>query len=223
MKLEKQIKLFESGQRIDVAFTNFYYWDGQKDSKPFYGPGRPLPSGNLDEQIVYSISRFCPTMSVHLMRKKTLAEAGLFDANEPTVEDWDLWLRMAEHGLWVAGISEPLARYRQWAGNTTKQKLKCARANVLALMKNLDLSKRADLRRHYARALSIHKSNVELIRTRELIEARTDGVARQILRAWRSNPRKIKWLLRSGLAAWPDSLGGRYFKGMVYRKIVHRY
>ena len=222
-KLDRQIKLFESGHRIDVAFTNFYYWDGQKDSEPFYGPNRPLPSGNVDEKIIYSISRFCPTMSVHLMRKRTLEAAGLFDPDEPTVEDWDLWLRMAERGLWVAGISEPLARYRQWPGNATKQKLKCARANVLALLRNRERSARADLRRHYTRALPIHKCNVELIRTRELIEARTGGVPRQILRAWQANPRKVKWLLRSGLAAWPDFLGGRYFKGMVYRKITDRY
>jgi len=162
-------------------------------------------------------------MSVHLMRKKTLEESGLFDASELTVEDLDLWLRMAERGLWVAGLSEPLARYRQWAGNTTKQKLKCARANIDALIRNRDRSQRTDLRRHYARALPIHRCNVELIRARELIEAQSGGVARQILRAWQANPREIKWLLRSGLVAWPNALGGRYFKEQVYRKIVQRY
>jgi glycosyltransferase involved in cell wall biosynthesis len=97
-KLEKQIKLFEPDRRLDVAFTNFHYWDGQKDAEPFYGANRPLPSGNIDERIIYSISRFCPTMSVHLMRKKTLVDAGLFDATELTIEDWDLWLRMAMAG-----------------------------------------------------------------------------------------------------------------------------
>jgi glycosyltransferase involved in cell wall biosynthesis len=69
-KLEKQIKLFESGQRIDVAFTNFHFWDGEKDSGPFFGPHRPMPAGNLDQEIILSISRLCPTMSVQMMRKE---------------------------------------------------------------------------------------------------------------------------------------------------------
>jgi hypothetical protein len=64
---------------------------------------------------------------------------------------------------------------------------------------------------------------VELIRTRELIEAGTGGVARQILRAWQANPREIKWLLRAGFAAWPNPLGGRFFKAGVYQKILRRF
>jgi len=222
-KLEKQIKLFESGQRIDVAFTNFHFWDGEKDSEPFFGPHRPMPAGNLDQEIILSISRLCPTMSVQMMRKETLEAAGLFDAKLRKAEDWDLLLRLAESELWVAGVSEPLVRYRQWAGNGTKEKLKDARANVDVLIKNRHLTKRPDLRRQYSRALPIHKCNVELIRARELIDAQTGGVARQILRAWQANPRKIKWLLRSALAAWPNALGGHYFKGKIYRKILQRY
>jgi hypothetical protein len=101
--------------------------------------------------------------------------------------------------------------------------LKDARANVDVLIKNRHLTKRPDLRRQYSRALPIHKCNVELIRARELIDAQTGGVARQILRAWQANPRKIKWLLRSALAAWPNALGGHYFKGKIYRKILQRY
>jgi glycosyltransferase involved in cell wall biosynthesis len=222
-KLEQQIKLFATGERLDVAFTNFYFWDGHTESEPFFGPNRPMPEGNIDQQIIESINRLSPNMSVHLMRKKTMVAAGYFDATEHTIEDWDLWLRMAERGLLVKGVAEPLARYRQWAGNATKQKLRVARANVEVLRKNRERSRRADLRALYDRALRWHRGNAAMIEAREKIEQQSGGVPRQILRAWQANPKEIKWLVRAGLTACPTVLGGDYFRNKIYGNILQRY
>jgi glycosyltransferase involved in cell wall biosynthesis len=53
-----------------------------------------------------------------VVRKDVLDRVGGFDESLTHVPDWDLWLRLARHGV-PASVSEPLVAYRIHAGNAS--------------------------------------------------------------------------------------------------------
>jgi glycosyltransferase involved in cell wall biosynthesis len=57
------------------------------------------------------------TLSSVLVRRSTIKEAGGFDERWKGVEDWALWLSIAELGVRFASINEPLVGYR-WHGQS---------------------------------------------------------------------------------------------------------
>ncbi|HTV75606.1 MAG TPA: glycosyltransferase family A protein, partial [Candidatus Baltobacteraceae bacterium] len=151
-KLARQIELFAEGPRINAVFTNFYMWDGQHDLDIWYRPDKPLPEGDVSRRLVFNVGHVCAaSMSVAVIRRELFHEAGFFDTELSIGEDWDLLLRMAECGLRVRVTREPLARYRRWKGNATNQKLKMVESNVQVLQKNLQKTRRPELRPLYKR------------------------------------------------------------------------
>ncbi len=79
----------------------------------------PRPSGRIAESLFWQ--NVIPTSTV-LARRECLEAVGLFDES-PTlisVEDYDLWLRVAERGECL-GLDEPLARYRLHSGGIGKR------------------------------------------------------------------------------------------------------
>jgi hypothetical protein len=207
------------------VYTNFFTWDGERDLSVWYRGDKPLPEGDVGRGLVFNISNVCAaSMSTAMVRREMFCKAGLFDSELAIGEDWDLWLRMAEHGLWVRGTREPLARYRRWSGNVTNQKLKNAEANVRVLEKNLRATRRAELRPLYQRSLAFARGNVELFRASQLLlKTQPEAVPQTILKAWRVYPRRLKWLMWYVLAAWPEFLGGRITKRIVHNKLRRKF
>lgn len=73
-----------------------------------------------------------------VMRRAALEACGGFH-DPPWPEDWDLWLRMHEHGFGIAKVPEVLLRWRRHAGTLTvtdprysSERLRDARAHYLA-------------------------------------------------------------------------------------------
>jgi tetratricopeptide (TPR) repeat protein len=60
--------------------------------------------------------------------------AGLFDEALTSLEDWDLWLRIAQNGERMASIAEPLAMYRVSSGSMSTNAARMA-ANRIAVLK----------------------------------------------------------------------------------------
>jgi GT2 family glycosyltransferase len=58
------------------------------------------------------------THSTVVMRRDVFLAAGGYRAGLGLAEDYDLWLRLADHGE-LANLAEPLVRYRMHDGNTT--------------------------------------------------------------------------------------------------------
>jgi glycosyltransferase involved in cell wall biosynthesis len=224
-KLFRQIELFRKDPRANYVFTNFFMWDGERDLSIWYPEDKFLPEGDVGRELVFNISNVCAaSMSTAMVRREMFCKAGLFDSELVIGEDWDLWLRMAEHGLWVCGTCEPLARYRRWSGNVTNQKLKSAEANVFVLEKNLRATRRAELRPLYRCSLAFARSKVELIRASQLLlKAEPDAVPRAIWKAWCAYPRRLKWLMWYVLAAWPEFLGGCITKRIVHDKLKRKF
>lgn len=67
----------------------------------------------LQDDPVKALSSSCP-LAIHsiIVRRQAILDAGLFDENLKTSEDWDLWLRVARLGAKFVGVPLPLAWYR---------------------------------------------------------------------------------------------------------------
>ena len=217
-KLACQIEMFREDPQANFVYTNFFRWDGADGFSAWYNDDQPLPEGDVSRKLVFNVSYACAaSMSTAMVRREAFDRTGGFDLEFAMGEDWDMWLRMAEQGLWVRGIREPLACYRRWSGNVTNQKLKIFEANVRVLKKNLRATGRPELRPLYQRSLAHVLAKRELFCAREFLEPRPEAVPGAIWRAWRFCPRELKLLKWFVLVSWPRFLGGR-----VTERIVHR-
>lgn len=230
-KLECQVGLSRKNPQANLLITNCFIWNGQCDLYTWYGKNWPLPHGDVTQKVISNICHACAAcMSAAMMRRETLLSLGLFDPEIYSCEDWDLLLRMAEDGLRVAGTEEPLVRYRRWPGNKTADCIKTSEAGIRVLEKNLRRTRRADLRPLYERSLSQRRKNLqaarakrELTRAYELLATDPEKIPRAVWCAWRLNPRRIKWLARYLLVAWPKILGGDFTARIVHRKLSDRF
>ncbi len=220
-KLERQMKLFRADPRVNFSYTNFYFWDGTRDLQVHYRSRRPLPDGvparPLARSNVFGISTV-------IVRRETVIPDFLFDTRLiGGCEDWDLFLRLAERGLWARGTREPLVRYRRWPGNMSNQKLKMIESDVHVLEKNLRATKRRDLLPIYRRSLNLARARLELIRARRMLDDSPEKVSAAIWRAWTFYPRRLKWLMWFALVAWPKFFGGLAAQKIVHRKLIKKF
>jgi len=223
-KLNRQLALAREEPRANFLFTNFFVWDGRRDLYLEFPDQRTLPEGNVSRGLIFDVYHGCPaSMSTGMVRREALEAAGLFDPELALAEDWDLWLRVSERGLWVRGTREPLARYRRWNGNLTNQKLRLAEAVVHVLEKNLRATQRPELRPLYRRSLAAARARLEFARARSGLETHPEVAPGAVWRAWQLNPRRLKWLMWFGLLVWPKFLGGRATAAIVHRKIISKW
>jgi glycosyltransferase involved in cell wall biosynthesis/peptidoglycan/xylan/chitin deacetylase (PgdA/CDA1 family) len=85
--------------------------------------GRELPmSFSWDVAIApfEAFGNYC-AVAIHclVLRRRVVVQAGGFDADLKTSEDWDLWLRVARTGALFVGVPLPLAYYRMRPGSAT--------------------------------------------------------------------------------------------------------
>jgi len=211
-KIERQVELFRKDAKANIVFTNYWSWDGKCNSEKRYSLFRKFPQGNVSAQLIRA-NLF--GISSVVVKRQTLEVAGLFDPQLLAAEDWDLWLRIAEHGLWARGVWESQLRYRIWAGNMSANKIKIASYVVRVLEKAAGRKQTPERMRQYRRALQIARGNLELAKGRPLIETQPGAVPAAVLRAWLCCPTRLKWLLWYFATLLPNSPWGK----IVCRKI----
>jgi glycosyltransferase involved in cell wall biosynthesis len=215
-KLARQMDLLKANPQANFLFSNYYLWDGNRDLGLRYRKLKYFPQGDMHTKLIYW--NLFGASSV-LIKRETIDQVGQFDLTLPAAEDWDLWLRIAEAGLKAYGIWEPLWRSRIWSGNASHQTIKIADCVVRVLEKTLSRSAGASWRHDVERSLQIARGSLELAKVRPLIETQPSAVPAAIWRAWRMNPRQIKWLLRWGCTIWPQVLGGAFTSAYAHRKL----
>jgi glycosyltransferase involved in cell wall biosynthesis len=218
-KLERQVNLSREDPRANLLFTNYFFWDGERDLSVYYPDGRSLPEGDATRELIFG-DMF--GMATGMVRRETLRVAGLFDPDLPLSQDWDMWLRIGERGLWARGLREPLVRYRRWPGSRTMNRLKSAENNARVLEKNLRATQRPELRPLYRRSLNAALVACEFLRAAQLVESNPDAIPAHLWRVWRREPRWkwLRWYLR---LVWPECLGGGLTRRVVLRKIQDRW
>lgn len=110
-KLEKQVEVLENDSRIGLVCTgvNIIYVD-----ECISYESRPKVRGDLSKKIL--IKNYIGTTSTVLVKKKVLSKAGVFDIDLKARQDYDLWIRIAQHTN-VGVVSEPCVNYYNNLGN----------------------------------------------------------------------------------------------------------
>ncbi|HEU5397113.1 MAG TPA: glycosyltransferase [Verrucomicrobiae bacterium] len=219
-KLEKQLAAGRRDPKTNFTFTNFLIWDGTRDLGVGYPENEPLPEGDVVAQLIF---RFLFLPSTVMLRRQTAGDGGLFDATMKIGEDWDFWLRLAARDMVVAGVREPLVRYRQWPGSlTAKGKLKSLDANVRVLKKNLPaiIAKYPSLRPQCEQSVAAATTVLEI--TSACVSAEESALLAAVWSAW-ERERRAKWLRWYLLLRWPRWLGGGPARKSVREKIRRRW
>jgi teichuronic acid biosynthesis glycosyltransferase TuaG len=215
-KLTAQLDLLEQEPRANLLFTDYFTWDGQKDFGRRYSDPDKFPDGDAGRRLIFFDLFGTSTV---MIKRETLNAIGLFDVEVPVGQDWDLWLRIAERGLCAKGVREPMARYRFWPGQVSRNTIRMCECNIRVLEKALARPQRAAWRRAYQRSLQIARGNLELARVRPLMETQPKAVPVAALRAWLCCPTRLKWLLWYFATLWPNSPWAE----IIYRKIRGRW
>ncbi|MBW4651841.1 MAG: glycosyltransferase [Kaiparowitsia implicata GSE-PSE-MK54-09C] len=113
-KLEKQVCRFE--QYPDVGLVHAWMEFIDENGKPTGRIMRSDANGNAWKLLAERNVIACPSVMV---RKSCFDITGMFDRSLRSVEDWDMWIRIAAK-FPIALIAEPLAYYRQTPGSMSK-------------------------------------------------------------------------------------------------------
>ena len=88
-KLEKQLKVFEqSTNSVGLVYTGII-----KESKQRRSVHQPRE--NTAQAIL--AENYVGTTSTPLIKKECFIKTGLFDETLPSAQDWDMWIRIAQH------------------------------------------------------------------------------------------------------------------------------
>lgn len=117
-KLEQQMRLLREKPDGAWSYTDAYFFDAETGATLRQaGRQRALPAGDVLEKLL--MHNFIPFSSA-VVRRDVFDAVGLFDesALHRISEDWDFWLRAAEHYP-VGVVCEPLVRMRRRGGEKT--------------------------------------------------------------------------------------------------------
>jgi glycosyltransferase involved in cell wall biosynthesis len=218
-KLAAQMKLSREDPRANLLFTNYLRWDGSRDIRMAYVPEEPLPEGDVLQRLIFA---FLYIPSAVVVRRQTLLEAGLFDPELKLSEDWDMWLRIAERGIWARGTREPFMRYRRWPGSHVAKNRKLSlETGARMLEKHIREARLPDLLPLYKRSFASISAYIEMVDVYLAMETNPNAVPDFVWREWRRE-RRLKWLRWYLFLQWPDWLGGRLIRRDIFKKaLVH--
>lgn len=112
-KLDVYVTAFDQHPEVGAVYGNYQFIDGdgrivaplEIEAESHFGK---MPSG----QVYYEfLSSFYGVPATMMVRRECFARAGLFDPHCDSVEDWDMWIRIARDCKFLH-IQEPLAYYR---------------------------------------------------------------------------------------------------------------
>lgn len=115
-KLEKQVRVLEENPDVGLVYTWVAYIDerGTLTGRVFKHEVEGQVWSQLTEHNIVESG------SVAMVRRSCFETVGLFDRNLGShVEDWDMWLRMANHYPFKV-VKEPLVYYRQVSNSTSR-------------------------------------------------------------------------------------------------------
>ncbi len=116
-KLEKQVQRFETDPAVGLVYT----WTRLIDplTKPTGNVFEGSLEGKIWEQIV--VGDVVGSGSCAMVRRVCFETAGVFDRNLTSVEDWDMWIRIAARYPFAA-VKEHLTLYRQHPSSMSKNR-----------------------------------------------------------------------------------------------------
>jgi glycosyltransferase involved in cell wall biosynthesis len=151
-----------------------------------------MAEGDLTEALLQD--NFIVLSSV-MIKRAVIQGIGGFDTSLATVEDWDLWLKLASSGIRFAAVREPVTMY-QWRADSLSKNI-----DLMRTMRQKIVRRALESERAKALPWSVHRRALASIES---------------CSAWfqaATSPRKaIRWYM-SSLWYWPFNLNS--WKGIV--------
>jgi glycosyltransferase involved in cell wall biosynthesis len=176
-KLERQAAFMESHPETGLCYS---YLQIMKDTPAGRAATKRLPE-TLPATFEEALGQFLPPSTV-FVRRACLLRTGLFDPNYPIAEDYDYWLRFAQH-FKIAAIPEALAYTVMDGREHSGSDLVNSRTHAIRVLKGLPLRPRYRMRRPLIRRqiARFHYENarawVDRGRPREALRAFAAAVA----------------------------------------------
>ena len=190
-KLSLQLKAAER-TGFDVVYTNAGNFGDVARVADLRSEPTQMAEGNLLQPLL--MDNFIVVSSV-MIRRTLIQETGGFDSSLPSVEDWDLWLKLSSRGISFAVVREPVTMYQWRAGSMSK---------------NYDLM-RTTRKMIVERALQTDQAKKQPWSVRRRALANIESCSAWFLAG--SSPRKaVRWYMNS-LWYWPFDLNS--WKGIV--------
>ncbi len=114
-KLEKQVNILDKNPTVGLVHSWMAVMTENGELT-----GRLLISKSKGDVWRKIIEKNMVTPSSTMVRRSCIDKVGLFDQDLTVSEDWDLWIRLAEHYDFEV-IEEPLVRYRQHVNSKSKR------------------------------------------------------------------------------------------------------
>jgi glycosyltransferase involved in cell wall biosynthesis len=216
-KLALQMELAARAPEANLLFTESRHWDGERLHRFRYGPGATLPRGDCRRALVFTCLF---TASSVLVRTADVRAAGGFDPAFPRFGDHDLWLRLAERSLSVAGRPEVLVYYRVWGGNVSSDLAAMAEEGIRLHESALGRAQTAVFARLHRRALVRARAHRAMTSVLAGVQRSDELSAPAMLRIWSEDKRQVKWLARGALLGWPRALGGGLVQAATRRRLL---
>jgi glycosyltransferase involved in cell wall biosynthesis len=117
----------EADPGIDVLYPNAVFfgsprWEGQLFMQ-VYPSREPVTFERL-------LTRECVVFVSAVCKREAIEAVGGYDETLGECEDFDLWLRMAQHGFRFAFTPEPLVRYRRRGGALSSDEVRMPRSLI---------------------------------------------------------------------------------------------
>ena len=114
--LEVQVARIQADPTIDVLYPNVLLFGGSSEAGEEFMTACPSNGEVTFERLLL---QECNVSNCSIARREMIISAGLFDESLPSVEDFDLWLRVIKEGGRIAYHRDVLARYRRRPGSLT--------------------------------------------------------------------------------------------------------
>jgi glycosyltransferase involved in cell wall biosynthesis len=127
--LDKQVALLDENQEIGLVYGRYFH--GDQDGKIIGSPAIPqvCPQGDIFHDLFDGNMIGCLT---GVFRKQCIYRVGMLDANYSGIDDWDLWIRIAEL-YQVLALEEPVAVWRKAEAGSGQGSSNTARIYHLAI------------------------------------------------------------------------------------------
>jgi glycosyltransferase involved in cell wall biosynthesis len=133
-KLESQLH----GSDAPMTFTDRFNIGSRGDLPELQSLVTPMKGGDIFVDLMRE-GNFITNTSV-VMRKALFEKMGGFYTGLNGTEDWDLWIRIAEHHQ-IGFIPEPLVRYRFHAAGISRNFTKMGRERTMVITRGLELER----------------------------------------------------------------------------------
>lgn len=119
-KLERQVRAMQAHPEVGVVYSAFTLWSRDEKTHQFPAPASldtDIDPNAIDADysgwIYHQFLIDCWMLtSTAMFRPEVFARCGVFDVSLPYSEDWDLWLRIAQHYPFIK-LSRATTLYRQ--------------------------------------------------------------------------------------------------------------